>query len=187
MHLAPALILRRRNELSFIRAFDEIIAQVGDGEPVPEGVSRFIDIPDEQKRGETADQSHAATNSSELFFPLPANDEQGQIVERLSANQGVLVQGPPGTGKSHTIVNLICHALASGQRLLVTSHAVRALKVLQGMIRERAPDLAPLAVVLLGDDRDALLAMEDSVRGITSRRNAWDEVASKEKIQKLEK
>ncbi len=97
------------------------------------------------------------------------------------------MQGPPGTGKSHTIVNLICHALATGKRLLVTSHAVRALKVLQRMIRERAPDLAPLSVVLLGDDRNALLAMENSVQGIISRQNEWTAAKSRTAIAQLER
>lgn len=160
VHLAPALILRQRTERSYIRAFEDIIAQMEAGEPVPEGVSRFISVSDDQRSSGFPNGSASGENPIETFFPLPANKEQRQIVERLTTNQGVLVQGPPGTGKSHTIVNLICHALATGERILVTSHAVRALKVLRNMIVERAPDLAPLSVVLLGDDREALLAME---------------------------
>ena len=101
-------------------------------------------------------------------------------MERLTTNQGVLVQGPPGTGKSHTIVNLICHALATGQRILVTSHAPRALKVLHDMIEEHAKKVAPLSVVQLGDDRKALNAMEKSVQGITGRKNTWDGLKSRE-------
>ena len=83
------------------------------------------------------------------------------------------MQGPPGTGKSHTIVNLICHALATGQRILVTSHAPRALRVLHEMIRERTRDISALSVVLLGDNRQSLDAMEASVQGILSRHNTW--------------
>ncbi|MGE5599552.1 MAG: hypothetical protein ACM3XS_09250 [Bacteroidota bacterium] len=33
------------------------------------------------------------------------------------------MQGPPGTGKSHTIANLICHLLATGQWSLWTKPA----------------------------------------------------------------
>ena len=128
----------------------------------------------------------SSTPPDKTYFPLPANDAQREIVRRLTENQGVLVQGPPGTGKSHTIVNLICHALASGQRVLVTSHAVRALKVLQRMIREHVPDLAPLSVVLLGDDREALQAMEESVQGITTRQNMWTANESQATIASLE-
>ena len=187
VHLAPALILRRRTERSFLRAFNDIIGQLQAGEPVPEGVSRFIRAAEEQGRDGPPRENGNARGPDEIFFPLPANAAQRQIVERLTTNQGVLVQGPPGTGKSHTIVNLICHALASGQRVLVTSHAVRALKVLQRMIREQAPDLAPLSVVLLGDDREALTAMEESVQGITGRQNTWDAVKSRETIARLER
>ena len=186
VHLAPALILRPRTERSYIRAFEDIIAQLEAGESVPEGVSRFISVSEDQTRGDVTNEGGNGTHPSVTFFPLPANDAQRQILERLTTNQGVLVQGPPGTGKSHTIVNLICHALASGQRVLVTSHAVRALKVLQGMIRKHAPDLAPLSVVLLGDDREALLAMEESVQGITSRQNTWNPKESQATIARLE-
>ena len=187
VHLAPALILRRRTERSFIRAFQEIIDQLDAGEYVPEGVSRFISVSENRTGGSVTSESGDGCHPGETYFPLPANDAQRQIVQRLTANQGVLVQGPPGTGKSHTIVNLICHALASGQRVLVTSHAVRALKVLQRMIRERAPDLAPLSVVLLGDDREALLAMEESVQGITTRHNKWTASESHATIARLER
>ena len=186
VHLAPALILRRRTERSFIRAFQEIIDQLEAGEPVPEGVSRFISVPEDYTRCGGTGESGNGTRPGEIYFPLPANDAQKQIVQQLTANQGVLVQGPPGTGKSHTIVNLICHALASGQRVLVTSHAVRALKVLRQMIHDRAPDLAPLSVVLLGDDREALLAMEESVQGITTRQNTWSLTESQATIANLE-
>ena len=186
MHLAPALILRRRTELSFIRAFDDVIAQLEAGHPVPEGVSRFIGVLEDQMPGGVPDESGNGAGPTETFFPLPANDAQRQILERLNANQGVLVQGPPGTGKSHTIVNLICHVLATGQRVLVTSHATRALKVLQSMVRDKAPDLAPLCVVLLGDDREALSAMEESVHGITARQNTWDSATSAHDIRRLE-
>ena len=187
VHLAPALILRRRTERSFISAFEEIIKELEAGKPVPEGVSRFISVSEDHTGGRVTSESGNGARLRETYFPLPANGAQLQIVQRLTANQGVLVQGPPGTGKSHTIVNLICHALASGQRVLVTSHAVRALKVLQGIIHNRARDLAPLSVVLLGDDREALLAMEKSVHGITTRQNTWTATDSQAAIAHLER
>ena len=63
------------------------------------------------------------------------------VIEILSivlirTKNGVLVQGPPGTGKSQTIANLICHLLALGKKVLVTSHAARALTVLKNKIPE---------------------------------------------------
>ena len=57
----------------------------------------------------------------ELYFPKPFQDEQVRIVQLLDVYDGVVVQGPPGTGKTHTIANIICHYLAQGTRVLVTS------------------------------------------------------------------
>ena len=145
VHLAPALILRARTERSYIRAFEDIIDQLEAGEPVPEGVLRFINGSEDQSLDDATNLRVSSTLPDEFFFPLAANDAQRQIVERLLTNQGMLVQGPPGTGKSHTIVNLICHALATGQRILVTSHAPRALRVLHDMIWEHTRDIAPLS------------------------------------------
>jgi superfamily II DNA or RNA helicase len=62
-----------------------------------------------------------ARNAMELYFPMAYNDEQVSIVQKLHANDGVVVQGPPGTGKTHTIANVICHYLAQGKRVLVTA------------------------------------------------------------------
>jgi tetraacyldisaccharide-1-P 4'-kinase len=59
------------------------------------------------------------------------------------------VQGPPGTGKTHTIANIICHYLASGLRVLVTSRGESALSVLQAKIPD---EVRPLTVALLSSD-----------------------------------
>jgi len=189
--LAPAVILRKRTERSFIKAFEEIVAQLTEGSPVPPGTARFVSItedPDQDSRdSDGGDEQTPAFGPGEVYFPLESNNEQRRILDRLSSHQGVLVQGPPGTGKSHTIVNLIAHLLATGQRVLVTSHAARALGVLKRYIRERVPDLAPLAVVLLGNDRESLEAMEDSVQGITERHNRWNAGTNSKTIEKLER
>ncbi len=183
---APALILRRRTERSFLKAFEEILRQIESGAPIPSGVGRFVSVSGDDGVAREGDpRSPEAKPAPELYFPLEWNEAQRQIIERLGCHEGVLVQGPPGTGKSHTIVNLICHLLASGQRVLVTSHTARALRVLQRYIREKAKEISPLAVVLLGDDREALQAMEDSVQGITSRQNHWNTAESEQKIKEL--
>ena len=191
VHFAPALILRPRTERSLVHAFQEIIGQLEGDATVSEGVARFINPPADDTpaadAGVDVDGGAPAALDGELYFPLPANDAQRQIVRRLNANRGVLVQGPPGTGKSHTIVNLILHALATGQRVLVTSHAPRALRVLHEMIRDRAPEIAPLAVVLPGDGRDALREMEASVQGILDRQTSWSPPESDAAIERLGK
>jgi MoxR-like ATPase len=105
-------------------------------------------------------------DAEEVYFPLPANREQRQIVKAITGRRGVLVQGPPGTGKSHTIANLVCHLLATGKRVLITAETGRALKVL----KEKLPaDMQPLCVSLLGQGGDAFAELNASVQGTTSR------------------
>ncbi len=186
VQLAPAIILRRRSERSFLAAFKQILAQLEDGAPVPPSVERFVTVmEDVDQRAFDGDGEILGGEDEEIYFPLQANDAQEQIVQRLASHQGVLVQGPPGTGKSHTIVNLVCHLLAAGQRVLVTSHASRALRVLRRYISERVPEIGPLAVILLGDDRESLQAMEDSVQGITHRYTNWNSRQSEREVDQL--
>jgi len=189
VHLAPALVLRRRTERGLLRLLKEIIEQLQDGVTLPEGVARLVRGPDRgvgeggSEGPPSEDGSGHTTPPPEIYFPLVANDEQIEIVRRLSSQHGVLVQGPPGTGKSHTIANLVSHLLATGHRVLVTSHAPRALRVLRDKI---PPAIADLCVMLLGDDRHAMQDLEDSVRAITDRHNKWDERRHRQRVADLE-
>jgi hypothetical protein len=103
---------------------------------------------------------------AEVYFPLPSNDEQVRIVERLARHRGVIVQGPPGTGKSHSIANLISHLAALGKRVLVTSHTGRALEVLKGKL---PPDIAQLCVSMVGDGRRGTGDLDRSVQALVAR------------------
>lgn len=105
------------------------------------------------------------TSTSELYFPKPFNAEQVQIIDRLEHSSGVVVQGPPGTGKTHTIANVICHYLAEGKRVLVTSKGESALSVLRDQLP--AP-IQHLTVSLLTSERDGLKQLEQSVSKITT-------------------
>jgi very-short-patch-repair endonuclease len=102
----------------------------------------------------------------ELYFPLPYNDEQVTVVQRLKRASGVTVQGPPGTGKTHTIANVICHYLASGKRILVTSRGEAALSVLQDKIPE---EVRALTVALLTSDREGIRQFQGSIEAIQHR------------------
>jgi len=144
---APALILRKRTERSFVQIFSNIIELLESNAPLPPGVMRLITNADETL-SDGLENNHVHTfetiNDKTIYFPLEANEEQLKIIERFRNHQGVLVQGPPGTGKSHTIVNLIAHLLATGKRILVTSHTARALAVLKSFIKEKIPAFLPL-------------------------------------------
>ncbi len=102
----------------------------------------------------------------DVLLGKEANEEQIQIIKRLSHSGSVLVQGPPGTGKTHTIANLIGHQLAQGKSILVTAQTAKALRVL----RDKVPDvLRPLCVAVLGSDHDARRQLETSIGSITER------------------
>lgn len=101
----------------------------------------------------------------DLFFPKPFNREQVQVVKNLERGYGVVLQGPPGTGKTHTIANIICHYLALGRRVLVTSKDAPALQVLREQLPE---DLKPLTASILSQERGALREMEQGMSRITS-------------------
>ncbi|MDQ1268702.1 MAG: hypothetical protein QG618_6, partial [Thermodesulfobacteriota bacterium] len=123
---------------------------------------------------ESSLSSSPSCQKAELFFPKPFNDAQVQIVYRLEQNDGVVVQGPPGTGKTHTIANIICHYLATGKTVLVTSKGEPALSVLQKQIPE---ELRPLTISLLTNERQGMKQLESAVQllaGIASQTNLRD-------------
>ena len=175
---APALILRKRTAKTLVKLLADIAKNIEQGGKIPFGVQRLCQIV-EDVAPDTGDEPATSNGDTlpadtEVYFPMLANDEQRKIVQRLNTGRGVLVQGPPGTGKSHTIANLICHLLAKGKRVLVTSQTPRALKVLQDKIRKDAEQLSPLCVSILGNDTVALKNMENSVLGITERHHDWE-------------
>lgn len=125
----------------------------------------------------------ALTNAEELYFPLPYNDEQVTIVQRLQRAPGVAVQGPPGTGKTHTIANIICHYLASGKRILVTSRGEPALQVLQSKIPEEVRDLT---VALLTNDREGVRQFQASIDAIQQKVSQLNPEQAREEVKILQ-
>ncbi len=99
----------------------------------------------------------------DVFFPKPFNDDQVKIVRLLGEAEGLVVQGPPGTGKTHTIANMICHAMALGQRVLVVSRGEAALSVLRDQLPEK---VRPLTISILSSERQGLRQVEGAIREI---------------------
>jgi very-short-patch-repair endonuclease len=117
-----------------------------------------------------------------LFLPLPANAEQIEIARRLDHDNvpGIVVQGPPGTGKTHTIANIIGHAMASGKRVLVAAHTAEAL----GAIREKLPEpLRGLTIAVTHSDREGARQLEDAVQALADKAHAIDPKVTKQQIQ----
>ncbi|MEK4126546.1 AAA domain-containing protein [Anoxybacillus sp. FSL W8-0382] len=102
----------------------------------------------------------------DLFFPLPANEDQKEIARRIAVSYSVSVQGPPGTGKSHTIANLVSHLLAHGKKVLITSQKESPLRVLRDKIPK---DIQSLCVPMLGGSRDSLQEMENAINSISEK------------------
>ncbi|NOT00530.1 MAG: AAA family ATPase [Phycisphaerales bacterium] len=183
---APALLLRRRTSRGAVLAINSIIDQIEKGAEIPPGIKRLTRAATGAAPGDTPPglpKMLPFPPKTRVYFPLDANEDQRQIIERLDSKQGVLVQGPPGTGKSHTIANLICHLLATGQRVLVTAQTPRALQVL----REKLPkEIQPLCLSVLGNDRSDQDDVEDSVREMTEKDDAGLSTAFTDEIRKVE-
>ncbi|MGH7121410.1 MAG: AAA domain-containing protein, partial [Acetobacteraceae bacterium] len=112
--------------------------------------------------------SAGASSRERILFPLPANEEQEEIIRRLEQPDvyGVVVQGPPGTGKTHTIANIIGHSMATGRRVLVSAHTAEALTA----IREKLPKaLGDLAIAVTHSDREGARQLEEAVSVLAAR------------------
>lgn len=123
------------------------------------------------------------TKASDLFFPKPFNDEQVRIIQMLANSPGVIVQGPPGTGKTHTIANIICHHLALGKRVLVTSMRDPALAVLKDQLPE---EIQPLCISLLTSEQQGMKQFEFAIQKIASEVQSIDKGSLNKEITNLE-
>ena len=70
------------------------------------------------------------------FTPVFRPPSTRRLLEKLNAHDVVLLEGPPGTGKTFTIMNLLIHAVCSGQRILIVSDQAAALHALNEKIVE---------------------------------------------------
>ena len=189
VHIAPALILRKRSTRDLLKVIEAIEIDVEEGEELTPLLQLAVEMPVETREDDDHDGSRAANLPEAVYMPLPTNDDQEAIVYKARHAHGVLVQGPPGTGKSHTIANLICHLLATGQRVLVTAQTPRALQVLVGDERNKGklPEaIRPLCVGLMGRGRDEMRSLGECVSRILGKRENWTEPSSGRVIQNLE-
>jgi len=184
-----ALFARPKAQNFLVADLAAIQAKLAGGCEIPAGPLALVSPPSDTPiefepihyRGiSSRGEAPAGSNAPELFFPLPYNDEQVTIVQRLERAAGVTVQGPPGTGKTHTIANIICHYLALGRRVLVTSKGEPALKVLQEKIPE---EIRPLTVALLTNDRDGLRQFQASIESIQHQVSQLDPFRFKREIE----
>ena len=102
------------------------------------------------------------------FFPLKSNLQQKKICDQVMDNKLTVVWGPPGTGKSETISNLICHLIAHGKTVLVTSQQQKALEVVREKLKKNIsltspnnPNLTiPLELALIKGEKESNIASD---------------------------
>lgn len=172
------LFARPRNASLFIQDLENFKQKLEDKEPpslshaalalVTEPSTENIDLVLPAFRGLSViggNDCQSQKSPQDLFFPKPFNDEQVRIIQLLENSSGVVVQGPPGTGKTHSIANIICHYLACGKKVLVTSMKEPALSVL----REKLPkEIQPLVISLLNNESEGMKQIEEAVSKIAS-------------------
>ncbi|WP_420750299.1 AAA domain-containing protein [Rhodococcus sp. O3] len=188
---SPALVLRKRGAYALVEYYDRMIRAAADeSNPVPLGLAQLVETIEPADRvawlDRIADGVRAVTPSALLaddpLFPLPANEEQRDIIDRFTGDIGVVVEGPPGTGKTHTIANLMSALLARGQRVLVTSEKAQALRVLRGML---PPELQELCVSVTDTARGGSEELTHSISGIATRKAQFNPRRAAQRIGDL--
>ncbi|HEX3430964.1 MAG TPA: AAA domain-containing protein [Rhizomicrobium sp.] len=174
------LFARPRTQSVFLQDLERLkgaIEKVEQPELIPGAVAAIVTNPSDTNpvvelpsfRGVCASYEPGLETPSkkvrDLYFPKAFNNEQLRIIQLLDVADGVVVQGPPGTGKTHTIANVICHYLAEGKRVLVTSMKEPALTVLQGQLPD---EIQPLAISLLSSEQLGMKQFEHAIQKIAS-------------------
>ena len=168
---APALILRRRTNRGLVKIYETIVSQLRASSEVPAGILPLID-PDMQPTAEVNSSPGAVVSiDDEDFLPLPVNEAQRRIIDRVDQTAQTVVQGPPGTGKTHTAAALVSHLLAKGLRVLITAQTDRALQE----VRAKLPrQIQALAVSVIGQSRSDMADLRMAVDSISRRADEFE-------------
>ncbi|WP_343466789.1 AAA domain-containing protein [Rhodococcus aetherivorans] len=182
---SPALVLRKRGAYALIEYYNRMSEAVADeSNQVPLGLAQLVEAIEPADRVAWLDRigTPSALFADDPLFPLPANDEQRDILDRLTGDSGVVVEGPPGTGKTHTIANLVSALLAGGQRVLVTSEKAQALRVLRDKL---PPELQELCVAVTDPARGGSAELNRSVSEIATRKAQFNGRRAAQRIDEL--
>lgn len=189
------LFARPRTNSPFLQDLEKLKKRAEETEIYPPAVEAVVTDPDTTNpvvelpsfRGVSAsyhtERDTSGKNARDLYFPKPFNDEQVRVVQLLDISDGVVVQGPPGTGKTHTIANVICHYLAEGKRVLVTSMKDPALREVQDKL---PAEIRPLAISLLTSEQEGMKQFEYAIHKIASGVQGLDRTSTARAINHLE-
>lgn len=176
--------LRSKNVRVLRDDLESILSVISSGDlDLPETIRSLLgeSVDDSIEQGAVDYEGGKPLTQNSLYFPLPSNEQQKQIINRIDRHYGVTVQGPPGTGKTHTIANLVSHFLAEGKRILITSQKENPLKVLKNKIPKEIRDLC---VPVLGGGRESLQEIEQSIRVIGEKLGELDTLRLARDIQR---
>lgn len=188
---AWVILARPRSNNYLVEDIERLKSRINGGAEIPAGSLALVTPPTDDPlsfqpisfRGLSGSgSSQGRGKPQELYFPLPYNHEQVTIVEQLERSNGITVQGPPGTGKTHTIANIVCHYLATGRKVLVTSKGEQALEVLQSKIPE---EVRPLTVALISGDREGMRQFQSSIEAIIHNVSQLNADVTRTEIQRL--
>jgi very-short-patch-repair endonuclease len=168
--LAPAVVLRRRNH-GLVEVLERIREQLIQSEVVPEGIVPLVDPDHRPAVAADATPGALVAVDDEVYLPLPVNQKQREILQKVDRHAQTLVQGPPGTGKTHTAAALLSHLLAQGKRVLVTAQTDRALKEVRAKLPEA---IRPLSVAVVGASREDMADLKVAVNTISQRAIDFD-------------
>ncbi|CCD86236.1 conserved protein of unknown function [Bradyrhizobium sp. ORS 285] len=112
----------------------------------------------------------------DLFFPLPPIAEDAEVVRELSRADGLVVQSGAREDRIAALVNVVCHHLALGARVLVVSRDETALSLLH----QKLPSgIRELTVSSTGTDKEVLRkaeALAGRLQSIVEATNLRDHV-----------
>jgi very-short-patch-repair endonuclease len=189
---AWVLLSRPRSNNFLLEDIERLKVNIKGGATIPGGCLSLVTPPLDEPSSAAAisfrglsgisNSGVGSAKPQELFFPLAYNQEQVTIVEQLERSEGITVQGPPGTGKTHTIANIVCHYLATGRKVLVTSKGEQALEVLQSKI---PAEVRPLTVALIAGDREGMRQFQSAIETIIHNVSQLNPDVSRTEIVRL--
>ncbi|GAB3690686.1 AAA domain-containing protein [Corynebacterium nasicanis] len=179
---APCVILRRRRRTGLAVNFARIALEILETGCIPAGLAALIDANDISEVSESSETGALYVNDGDIFSPLPLNDRQQAVIERVDRSAQTIVQGPPGTGKTHMAAALLSHLLAQGKRVLVTAETDRALFEL----RDKMPaEIQELAVSVIGTGNENMADLRVAIDTIARRSTEFDDADSRSRIASL--
>lgn len=152
---------------SFVLDDLDILAESADNiENTPIGELLTVNFDEEIHDGNGQEGPANNLQQDVYYFPLKSNIQQQRICDNVMSKNLSVVWGPPGTGKSETISNLVCHLIANGKSVLVTSQQQKALEVVREKLKKNVsltvpnhPNLTvPLELALIKGEKESTLA-----------------------------